>query len=664
MLTFMNALASSPRGVSTPLSLPLSLPPQFAWQPSFSIAKAGSGYTTSYNPQSDKPSGTIVWVSTSGSDGSGDGSEASPYRTINAGRLNGDIVHIKAGFYEDNTAAFGINVTQDTAFIAIDGPGSVIWSSNQDFISWTLESGDVYRSTISSTVNDVIDLTYTRAGEFLKDGVTGLPDLYTEQASITDVQNNAGSFYYTGTTLYVHTHDGRSPDSDVKPMWEKAIWSPSGVNHTLYLEGIEFWGKQALYISGINGSTSSKVVAVDCAFRFAPALANAKCDTVRDVRMVRCEVSDAGEDGFSYTNLSTAFTQHVLEIDCVAKRCGRVAGGDFNNNCSTSHRDCNLIRINGSYDTAQGPVVADVQGSQTLNVNVTALNANSSNGPSHISSSSFSAGTYGDNDEVTRMWLIECSASGSGFDRGMSVGGVLISDANFSGGAGADSGIILSYEEDNTPVYYDDVTAWFDFDDDQFVELGTGGIVEMDDKSPKRRNARQNNTSQRLPVPAVKTGCFNGRKVSSTDDRTDEKSLVMLANITIGDLYIVTSYKDGTDSSFDSYETLVCGDGGNPRLMGGSGTADFYYSGGNDLVNGVSINGNAISNAALPLGFSIIRATPSSPKDYLYTLFEHSVNGSRGWTGDIAEVLVFETAKNATEDTALRAYLSNKWGIA
>lgn len=663
MLTFMNALASSPRGVSAPSSIPFPLPSQFAWQPDFSISKTGSRYTTDYIPQSDKPSGVAVWVSTSGSDGSGDGSEGSPYRTINKGRLNGDVVNIKAGFYEDNTAAFGINVTKDIAYVAVDGPGSVIWSSNQDFISWSLESGDVYRSTISSAVNDVVDLTYTRSGEFLKDGVTGLPDLYTEQNSITDVQNNAGSFYYTGTTLYVHTHDGRAPDSDVKPMWEKAIWSPSGVNHTLYLEGIEFWGKQALYINGINGSTSSKVVAVDCAFRFAPALGSAKCDTIQDVRMVRCEVSDAGEDGFTYTNTSTAFTQRVLEIDCLAKRCGRVAGGDFNNNCSTSHRDCNAIRINGDYDTSQGPVVADVQGSQTLNINVSAKNANSSNGSSHISDSGFSAGTYGDNGEVTRVWLFDCRASGSGFDRGMSVGGALISDATFSSGS-IDSGVILPYEDDNTPIYYDDVTVWFDFDDDQFVELGTGGIVEMDDKSPKRRNARQNNTSQRLPTPAIKAGRFNGRKVSTTTDRTDEMGLEMLANITVGDLYIVTSFKDGADASFDSYETLICGASGSPRLMGGSGTSNFYYSGGNDLVNGLSINDGAVSTAALPLGFSILRATPSTPKDDLYTLFEHSVNGSRGWTGDIAEVLVFETAKDASEDAAIRAYLSNKWGIA
>ena len=109
---------------------------------------------------------------------------------------------------------------------------------------------------------------------------------------------------------------------------------------------------------------------------------------------------------------------------------------------------------------------------------------------------------------------------------------------------------------------------------------------------------------------------------------------------------------------------MVCGTGtsGAPRIMGSSGTSDLL-SGGNDMVSGVSIDGGSESASVLPLGFSIIRATPDSPVSDSFTLFNHSFNGARGWTGDIAEILVFETKKDSGDDANIRTYLNAKWGI-
>jgi hypothetical protein len=661
MLMFLRTLAASPRGFARGLSMPA----QYPWTPDFKIFKSGISYTSSYKPASDKPSGSPIWVSTSGDDSSGNGSEALPYRSIARAGQDGSIIHIKSGFYADTHGDFEMGVTADTALIAVDGAGSVTITSSPDTLVWTLESGNVYRASVATSINDVIDLTHTRSGEYQLDGTSEVPLPYDEYSSITDVQNNAGSFYHDGSTLYVRTHDNRTPDSDVKPLWAKSIWSSSNVTHDVYLEGIEFWGQDALRINGDTSGNSARVVAVDCGFRFSPYGGNARCDAIADVRFIRCAVSDSNEDGFSYTNTSSGFSQNVLELNCSAYRCGRISDGDFNNNCSTSHNTCNVIRIGGTYDTSQGPVIADVSGSQAICYGVTARNANSSNGDAHVSDASFSSGTYGTNGEISKLWLYGCTASGSGFDRGVSGGGIIISDDVFSG-IGNDSGTVISTNDDYTPIAFDDLTVWFDFDDDNSLEITGGGISEAFDKSPKRKNARQNTSGMRLPTPAVVSGRFNGRKVTTATSRHDQNSLDFLSTVTLGDLYIVTSYLDGAVSAFENYETMISGTGTNgyPRILAIAGTSTIAGGGFDISSSGVSINGAAASTDILPLGFSIVRATPISPITDTYTLFRHSINGSRGWTGDFAEVLVFETAKDSSEDAQIRAYLSKKWGIS
>ncbi|MGB0720248.1 MAG: hypothetical protein ACPGRX_07225, partial [Bdellovibrionales bacterium] len=241
----------------------------------------------------------------------------------------------------------------------------------------------------------------------------------------------------------------------------------------------------------------------------------------------------------------------------------------------------------------------------------------------------------------------------------------LICDDAFTGGAGLDSGFIHDASADLSPLFYDDLNCWFDFDDDAAIEITAGEVSQATDKSPARNDARQNDGAKRLPEPAIISGKYNGRKVTSPADRTYEGSLEMLASMTIGDLYIVASFKDGTDGLFDNYETLVSGPGtnGTPRIMGLqgldsiAGNAVYYFS------DGISVNGAAADVAILPLPFSILRMTPDSPLSDTYTFFRHAISGARGWPGDIAELLAFETARDAGEDTAIRAYLSDKWGI-
>lgn len=663
MLSFLQSVAATPR-VSGSLSFlsSLPLPAQFPWQPDFGVFNEDGVYSTNYKPENDKPAGAPVWVSTSGDDSSGDGSEANPYRSIKTARENGSVVHIKSGFYADSTADFAMGVSEDMALVAVDGPGSVIWASAPESLVWTLESGNVYRAGVGNAVDTVVDLTLPRAGEFLKDGVSGLPDLYSEQSSINDVQNNAGSFYYNSGVLYLHTHDGRLPDDSIKPLWNKSIWSTINVQHTVYLEGIEFWGADPLLLNGQTVLESSKLVAVDCGFRFSNTGSNVRCVSIKSSCLVRCAVSDSFGDGFSYANNSSVFEQTILELDCTAIRSGRVSGGDDNNNGSTAHKNCSVIRINSVYDTSQGPVVADVLGTHALCFNVDSRNANSDRGDNHSSDASFSAGSFGANDRVTRMWLFDCKASGSGHDRTVSTGGTIISDANFIGAANDDSGIILPFEDDNTPAFYNDLTLWFDFDHDATIKAGGSGIIEVSDKSPQKKNARQSTSSRRLPTPAIVPGLFNGRKVTSPDDRLDDSSLDMVSDITIGDLYIVASFKDGTDADFDNFETLVSGPGasGTPRILGLTGTADISDTA--HALSDIAVNGAlAAFTGILPLPFSILRMTPDTPKSALYTFFRHKLSDERGWPGNIAEILAFETAKTVDEDNAIRAYLAAKW---
>jgi len=369
-------------GGSLPITL-LGLPAPFTarWSPSFNVYEQGRVYSTDFDITTLKPTGTVKWVAKTGNDTTGDGSEGNPYRTVTKAYAEAaDIINIKAGIYDRGDMTAALNPTRSLAIVSADGAGKAILSRIQaGTLSWTQQGSpntDVYLTTGISSVRAILDLTYTRSGEFLMDGVTGLPNPYTSVASIAACQALAGSYYLTGSNLYVHTHDNRAPDANVKVLRVEANLQPATANVTIYYEGMEMWGDDGVRYIVTGASTTSTLCGINTASRFGGvASANAwRANGINFSYAVNCECTDylGNGDGFNYHGDSgNGVSVNFLEVNCRAKRIG--ISTQTNNNCTTAHEDCNGIRLNGRYELSWGPISADVKavgssGAITLNL--------------------------------------------------------------------------------------------------------------------------------------------------------------------------------------------------------------------------------------------------------------------------------------------------------
>lgn len=359
------------------LPLSLTLPAAFTarWRPSFNIFENGKTYSTDFDITALKPTGITKWVAKTGDDTTGNGTQALPYRTVTkAYTENADVIMIKAGIYDRGDLTTSLNPTRSLALVSADGAGKAVLSRIQaGALAWTQQAGpnnDVYLCTTSiASVRAILDLTYAFAGEYLMDGVTPLPKPYTSVASVAACQALAGSYYLTGSSLYVHTHDNRVPDTNVKVLRVEANLQPATANTTIYFEGMEMWGDDGVRFIVTTASSSSILCGINSASRYGGvALANGwRANGINYAYAVNCETTDylGNGDGFNYhgdsgNNVSPRF----LEVDCRSRRIG--ISTQSNNNCTTSHEDAVGIRLNGEYKESWGPVSADVKAVGTL----------------------------------------------------------------------------------------------------------------------------------------------------------------------------------------------------------------------------------------------------------------------------------------------------------
>lgn len=461
MLSFLNAVGRTRRASligATPFPA-FSLPPYFPWSPEFQIFEhEDNTYSADYNPLSDKPSGTTLTVDpSSGDDTSGDGSTGAPYKSIAKAYSEGaDIINVKSGWIDADTGfANSFNIGRDLALVAIDGPGTVhlTRSAPQGSITWTPESApndDVYRAVSITGTRTALDLDYGRDGsnaalETQKDGSSPVPIPYSEQTSIADVQANAGSFYDDGIHTYLHTHNSRAPDGDVKLLKaENILYITNDI--TLYIDGIEIWGDGSMTINPGSNATA-KFIGVDMACRFGNNSADCfSFDNILAVRLKNCSATDNFlADGFGYNRsygVSAAPTS-VLEWNCDGRRNGISTSN--NDNGSTTHLGVHCIRLNGVYEFNNGPNVADTSGSHTLNLNCFAGNSDAF---TLTQRGGFLAGTYWSGLPAI-VYLKNCQGDGNRYDRVRGTGGQMLDLGGFSGTSN-DSGSIL----DGTDPFY------------------------------------------------------------------------------------------------------------------------------------------------------------------------------------------------------------------
>jgi hypothetical protein len=230
--------------------------------------------------------------------------------------------------------------------VEVIGQGTVRWTSERPVGTFTLTAGQTY--TWQAAVTDGEYIAMVRDLSTLN--VYGNPTRYVVKESVAQVEAAAGSIYWSGGTLYVHTLNGLTPTGqNLQYLDSSAVaWSK---NLTRYFYNIKFEGN-ALQ------KNESSAGGAKCYYHTCTFFGGGTFHGLDEIVFQNC-TGEAGQDFANYDVFNTIATKSI-EIDC---DFGEILG-DTTNQPSTTHNACTIVRIGGEYHDASGQGCADVGASQ------------------------------------------------------------------------------------------------------------------------------------------------------------------------------------------------------------------------------------------------------------------------------------------------------------
>ena len=403
---------------------PLAVPVGFGYTPPFNIYSDG---TTSFRFDSlydaiDPADITDYYVSPSGATGNNGLTPATPKLSIGAmlttaaGAATPWVrINIAAGDYGWNGMRMpGISWPNKNVILKVTSGNAFCGPFYRGTgLPWALNSGTTY-STTRSAVYEVRDYTSTNS--------YGDPIRYTLAADLTACQATPNSWFQSGSTLYVNNGVGQ-PGANVLVLvtGDNSIWSQ---NKTAIIDGgasgsITFLGGQTSCFRAI-GTNDQTVYARRAYFRFSKADDCYETIGTGLSLAYQCKVSGSYLDGFNYHSNGAALPT-AIEIECEGYDCG--SSGTGTNNASTIHDGGAIVRVSGSYQGTDGPVIADVNdGTRSWNVTCLAKDSLRNNGAETDASWGVYTGS-------AKMWLDRCTygagASTSEYDLAVGAGSTM-----------------------------------------------------------------------------------------------------------------------------------------------------------------------------------------------------------------------------------------------
>ena len=360
------------KNLGTTSMVRLMPPAAFPWQDApIWIYKMGNSYATTFDASvyapGSCPSGGVAatgvyYVATTGNDSNSGLTSLLPLRSVATAmnKSGATTVCVAPGWY---SSAYTVRLYGPTIAQAVIGTGPGVYLSQDTAgLSYTPGSG-YWTTTDAHTVDSVIDTANTTAyGDFLR---------YTPVGSSGAVASTPGSWYYTGTTLYVNTIDGRAPDASIKVYDANNFYGLWHSNPVLwYLEKVNVIGSgsgvQVVIMTAASPGYSTLVMK-DCYIGLGEAMG---LETTGSGLVILQNVTAAAnqDDGLDYQS----GILNVVEVGVTSRDNGGKLNGDTTNG-STSHVGTqNIVRLNSSYLRTDGPPIADVGGAQSWNVNITA----------------------------------------------------------------------------------------------------------------------------------------------------------------------------------------------------------------------------------------------------------------------------------------------------
>lgn len=365
---------------------------------------------TDYNPTDHYPfaladADSVYYVDVATGSDSNAGTALAPFKSLRYaihGRTGNVLVYVKAGEY---LRADGFNDPNPLCTGLIikrwGDSGRIVSSMQFSGLSWSLTSGktNTYQTTAASATLAVDKSNLSAAGDYTR---------LTLQTSIDNVEANANSYYISGSTVYVHTFDNRSPDSNILVFESKRNFLYNVADGTVWAEYLDCLGgdRPAQVSHTLDHSKQAECHFFDCTFKYGGGTRNGfSTDGEVYSYLKLCKAEGSVADGFNYHKLASSAPPVAVEIDCVGYSNGW--NGATINNGSTMHDAGTAFRINGSYGNSEGRIVHDVGNSHSWNVNCSAVKSRSVVS-SPVSNVAFAAGIDTDS---TKMYLYKCSDS-------------------------------------------------------------------------------------------------------------------------------------------------------------------------------------------------------------------------------------------------------------
>jgi hypothetical protein len=294
--------------------------------------------------------------------------------------------------------------------------------------------------------------------------------------------------------------------------------------------------------------------------------------------------------------------------------------------------------------------------SSTLGGGFGGISVNHGSGPSHIIGANpyNSGGSRYKGGSLTGSGLVAGEAPGGG-----SYGG--------KGGrpelnGGTDSLVVVA-----NPAALSNPALWLDAADSStlFSEhtFYTSATTKWQDKSGNGKHATQASSSK--PTYSISDSLLKNKSSVSSSSQNGSIGLD-LPSISLQEIFVVAYYKDGSDNSFDNYNTLISGPGsrGLYRIMGNQNTANWITSS-NFNDDGTFKNGAISSNTtALPMPATLLRFTSSAARTETRGILYNTQHTDRGWIGGVGEIIGFSAISSTSDRQKIEGYLAHKWGLA
>lgn len=632
------------------------LPPYFPAQPDFKIFGSGlGGYSTDYNPASDKPVTPNRYYVTKGGAGAKDGSSVanafdSVQNALNAAEAAGSgeiIIDCEGGAPVFRTAAneaftnFTVN-NEDISIIGING--RPILAAALDLSGGWFDTGapgEVYQKSITSgSYDNVVDLTWL--DEY------GAPRKLMQVYNLADTYANPGSYYdYAPNTTFIHLFDGRTPDvEELLFMNGDSFFTTTTRHNTVYLENLDIFGRRAYWSYGSDATRTCKSVLVDCRFGYnAVDEACVRCEKTQS-RIIRCSTHYTHADGFGYNGtFDFSITPYLaLEVDCFGFMAGNLPSGDTNNNTTSAHYNIAIIRLNCVGDTSQGPVCSDVLGAHALMLGCEFRNSDSSGASVN---SCYTVGSFY-NGNIATAYLKDCKLHGSNYDWRRSGGGMLIDlgGNDLSGTSQPDNYV------DGTDPYYltlatvapEALSSWYDVGDPSYFRNQNGGVDDLYDLGPEKRFPDAPTENRAVVITET-----NGVQILDFGDVPHDIYYISTGAEDYKEAIFVFKYKDGLDNSFDADAFFLSDTGGNNYIKGLAGT------------DGLDTAAGAFSSAGgqvLPSDYNILRVQGDVVVNMTLRLFGDGAGG--GVPMKLLTAIFFRQDLSIDQFNAISAAIQNK----